>query len=97
MHIVIATLETSNFRFEAAGATEAEAMELLAGARSRHFDEMGQPANMVSSDAVLEATERPDTRYFVNSRAPPISTLSPTRTRVAVPPQLRPNRRGSVL
>jgi hypothetical protein len=69
MHIVIATLETPNFRFEAVGATEAEALELLEEAWSRHFDEMGQPEDMLSFDAVLEAAERPDTRYFVNTRA----------------------------
>lgn len=44
-------------------------MELLEGAWSRHFDEMGQPSDMLSSDAVLEAAEKPDTRYFVTTPA----------------------------
>lgn len=47
MHIVIATLEAPNFPFEAVGATEGEAMELLEGSWSRTFDEMGQPAGML--------------------------------------------------
>ena len=55
MRFVVATLETPNFRFEAVGTAEAEAMELLETAWSRHFDEMGQPADMLSFDGLLEA------------------------------------------
>jgi predicted RNase H-like HicB family nuclease len=68
MELVIALLETPNFRFEAVGATEAEAMELLEAAWSHHFDEMGQPANMLSFDSVLEAAEQPDAKYFISTR-----------------------------
>jgi len=43
-------------------------MELLEAAWSRHFDEMGQPADMLSFDAVLEAAEQPNARYFLSTR-----------------------------
>lgn len=32
------------------------------------MDEMGQPSDMLSFDAVVENAERPDSRYFVTSR-----------------------------
>jgi len=57
MHIVIATIETPKFRFETVGATEAEAMELLEKAWSRQFDELGQPADMLSFDAVRDGQQ----------------------------------------
>lgn len=69
MEFVIATLETPNFRLEAVGASEPEAMELLEGAWSRHFDEMGQRADMLSFDNVLEASEQSGSRYFLSVRA----------------------------
>lgn len=69
MEFIIATLETPNFRFEAVGASEAEAMELLEAAWSRHFDEMGQPADMLSFENVLEAVEQSGSRYFLTVRA----------------------------
>ena len=68
MDIVIVTLETPNFRFEAVGATESEAMDLLEKAWSSHFDEMRQPNDMLSFEGVLETSEEPGTRYFLTMR-----------------------------
>ncbi|MDO9506589.1 hypothetical protein [Hydrogenophaga sp.] len=68
MSLVIATLETPNFRFEAVGATQAQALELLETAWSQHFDDMGQPDHMLSFDAVREATEEQGARYFLTTR-----------------------------
>lgn len=69
MDIFIATLETPNFRFEAVGNTEAEALALLEQAWSHHFDEMGQPADMLSFEEVLDVAEQPNARYFLTTRA----------------------------
>lgn len=68
MEFVIAALETPNFCFEAVGASEAEAMELLETAWSRHFDEMGQPTDMLSFESVLEAAEQANTRISLSVR-----------------------------
>ncbi len=67
MDIVIVTLETPNFRFEAVGASEPEAMELHESAWSS-LRRDAQPSDMLSFEGVLDGTEKQGTRYFLTTR-----------------------------
>ncbi len=68
MTFFFALLETPNFKFEAVGSSSDQALELLEEAWSRHFDEHGQPDNMLSFDAVVEAAETATSRYSLTVR-----------------------------